>query len=72
LVPVAFSPLEEFEVILEFAFYETFDREGAINSALSEDVCRARLVGAHRRMERVLGGIGRVERDRFDGEKVMR
>lgn len=53
LVPVSFSPLEEFEVILEFAFYETLDREGTVNSALSEDVWRLRLVGGHWRMERV-------------------
>lgn len=38
-VPVAFCPLEEFEVVLHFAFYEGFDGDGAVDAVACEDAC---------------------------------
>lgn len=39
LVPVAFRPLEELEVVLHFAFYEGFDGDGAFDCVAGETVC---------------------------------
>ncbi len=39
LVPVSFCPLEKFEVVLHFAFDESFDGDDAVNRVFGETVC---------------------------------
>lgn len=51
MIPVPLRPLEKFEVILHFAFYERLDRDGALDPMFGESNFSTRVLATVNRYE---------------------